>query len=69
MGCCELELEELTLYQTVARVKNLHRKGKLNEEVRCYRCNAVLIHEFVKKNRIGFTVRIKCPQCGLESEG
>ncbi len=69
MGCCELELEEMTLYQTANRVKNQYRKGDFSDRVRCYRCNAILEHEFVKRNLLGFTIRIKCLQCGLEFQG
>jgi len=69
MGCCELELEEMRLYQIVAKVKNQHRTSSFLDVIRCHKCNGILQHEFVNKHFIGFTVRIQCLQCGLEFEG
>jgi hypothetical protein len=69
MGCCDLQLEEMTMYQTVMKLKNQYRTGKFSERIRCYRCNGILEHEFVKKQFLGFTIRIECPKCGLKHEG
>ena len=69
MGCCDFEIVELGLYKLIAKVKNQHRTGNVGDALRCHACNGTIKHEFVKKNFIGFTVRIACPQCGWKFEG
>ncbi len=68
MGCC-LDLLEMRLYQVVLKVKNQHRMGNVGDPIRCHTCNGSVEHEFVKKQFLGFTVRIACPQCGWKFEG
>ena len=68
MGCCEFELLEMSEYRIVARVKNQHRTGK-SDPIPCHLCNSAVNHAFIKKNFIGFSVRISCPQCGWTFEG
>lgn len=68
MGCC-LEVEELTLYKTVAKVKNQYRTGIFLPVVCCYKCNGVLEHKFMQKQFLGFTIRVDCPHCGWKFEG
>jgi hypothetical protein len=59
----------MRLYQIVAKVKNQHRTGKFTDPIRCHTCTGNIEHEFVKKDFFGFTVRIRCTQCGWEFEG
>ena len=68
MGCC-LDLLEMRLYQVVAKVKNQHRTGDFRDTVRCHACNGAVEHAFVKKQFLGFTVRITCARCGWEFLG
>jgi len=69
MGCCDFELAEMKLYQIVAKVKNQYRTGIVRDAIRCHLCNETVTHEYRKKQMIGFSVRIVCPQCGWEFEG
>jgi hypothetical protein len=69
MGCCDFELEEMKLYQIVAKVKNQYRTGNVCDTIRCHLCNGAVTHEFREKHFIGFSVRITCPQCGWDFEG
>jgi hypothetical protein len=69
LGCCDLELEEMHLYRMVAKVKNEHRTGKIGGIIKCHLCDGILIHEFIKKHLIGFSVHIMCPHCGFEFRG
>ena len=68
MGCC-LDLLELRQYQIVGKVKKQHRTKNFRDKIRCCQCNEIIEHEFLKKNLLGFTVRIKCPGCGWQFEG
>lgn len=68
MGCCDFELEEMSLYRIVAQVKNQHRT-RSSGPIHCHLCNNEVKHEFVKKHYVGFSVRITCPQCGWTFEG
>ena len=69
MGCCDFELAEMKLYQIVAKVKNQYRTGIVRDAIRCHLCNKTVTHEYRKKQMIGFSVRIMCPQCGWKFEG
>jgi hypothetical protein len=69
MGCCDFELEEMKLYQIVAKVKNQYRTGNVCGTIRCHLCHGAVKHEFREKQFIGFSVRIACPQCGWDFEG
>ncbi len=68
MGCC-LDLLEMRLYQVVLKVKNQYRTGNVGDPIRCHTCAGNVVHEFVKTQFLGFTVRIACPQCGWKFEG
>ena len=69
MGCCEFELLELSQYQVVSKIKNQHRTKNFRDKIRCCQCDAIIEHEFLKKNFLGFTVRMNCPRCGWKFEG
>ena len=69
MGCCDFDLLEMRLYRIVAKVKNQHRTGNVGDAIGCHRCDGNVEHEFVKRQFIGFTVRIACVKCGWEFEG
>ena len=69
MGCCEFELLELSQYRVVSKVKNQHRTNDFRAKIRCYQCNEIIEHEFLKKNLLGFSVRISCPGCDWKFEG
>jgi hypothetical protein len=68
MGCC-LDLLELRQYQMVMKVKSQHRTKNFGDKIRCCQCNEIIEHEFLKKNLLGFAVRINCPGCGWKFEG
>jgi hypothetical protein len=68
MGCC-LDLLELRQYQLVMKVKSQYRTKNFQDKIRCSQCNEIIEHEFVKKNLLGFEVRISCPCCGWKFEG
>ena len=69
MGCCSFDLREKLVYQIVAKVKNQHRTKNFSDKIKCMDCGGILEHEMVRKNRIGFSVNIKCQKCGWEFEG
>ena len=70
MGCCSIILHEKVVYQMVAKVKNQHRTGNFAEKIRCVNsCYGILEHEIIKKNKVGFTVSIRCPKCNWKFEG
>ena len=68
MGCCDFELLEMSLYRVVMKVKNQHRTGG-SGPVLCHICSSAVDHVYVKKQFIGFSVRITCPLCSWTFEG
>lgn len=68
MGCCNFELQEVSLYKLVAKVKNQHRT-KSSGPMYCHLCQNEVEHAFLKKDFIGFSVKISCRHCGWTFQG
>jgi hypothetical protein len=56
-----LDLLEPSEYWIVLKVKSQHRTNNFRDKIRCCQCNEIIEHEFLKKNLLGFAVRISCP--------
>jgi len=70
MGCCSMILQEKIIYQVVAKIKDQHRTGNFNDRIQCVNnCDGILEHELIRRNRLGFTVSIRCPKCNWEFKG